>query len=272
MLRYIPVLTVAGSDSSGGAGIQADLKTMSALGCYGMSAITAITAQNTCGVMAVQGIDPAIVTAQIDAVYADILPLAVKTGMLFSTDIVVAVARALRRHRPSSLVVDPVMVSTSGSRLIGADAVDAVVSELFPLAALVTPNKAEAEVLTGCADVAGQARRLHGMGAAAVLLKGGDDGRTDVKTDWLSIGGSGLIRIEAPAVDTRNTHGTGCTLSSAIASYMAMGHDVADSVRLAKSYITKALEAGAGVAVGSGHGPVNHFFESSKLKVHDHKD
>lgn len=272
MLSYIPVLTVAGSDSSGGAGIQADLKTMSALGCYGMSAITAITAQNTCGVMAVQGIDPEVVAAQIDAVYADIPPLAVKTGMLFSKDIVGAVSVALRRYRPSALVVDPVMVSTSGSRLISEDAVESVVSEIFPLATLVTPNKAEAEVLTGHADVTVQAARLHEMGAAAVLLKGGDDGCTDVKTDWLSVAGGELIRIEARAVDSRNTHGTGCTLSSAIASYMALGHDVVTAVRLAKAYITKALEAGAPVSVGGGHGPVNHFFEPSRLKVYDHKD
>ncbi|MDE6491251.1 MAG: bifunctional hydroxymethylpyrimidine kinase/phosphomethylpyrimidine kinase, partial [Muribaculaceae bacterium] len=186
--------------------------------------------------------------------------------------IVKVVAEALRRYRPSALVVDPVMVSTSGSRLIDENAIDAVVSEMFPLAALVTPNKSEAAVLSGSSDVAVQARRLHELGAAAVLLKGGDDSSDDVKTDWLSVGGRELIRIEAPAVDTCNTHGTGCTLSSAIACGMAMGLDVVQAVRLAKRYITQALEAGAHVSVGKGHGPVNHFFEHSKLKIYDHKD
>ncbi len=268
MSKYIPVLTIAGSDCSGGAGIQADIKAMSALGCYGMSAITAITAQNTTSVSAIQGISPEIVSAQIDMVYSDIRPHAVKTGMLFSTDIVAATADALERNNACNIVIDPVMVSTSGSLLISRDAIDTVVSRLFPLSSLITPNVSEAKELTGTSDQQRQAEILHSMGAKNVLLKGGDNGDSQFKTDYLYMDGqSEPIALKSPAVDTRNTHGTGCTLSSAIACFLAMGHGIAESVKLAKEYISLALEAGRDVAVGSGHGPVNHFFQPHKLII-----
>ena len=183
--RYLPVLTVAGSDSSGGAGIQADIKTVSALGCYGMSAITAVTAQNTVGVTAVAGIDPGIVAAQIDAVFDDIRPLAVKTGMLYSSEVVDAVAGSLGRHHAGNLVVDPVMISTSGSRLISADAVEVMVHRLFPLAVLVTPNLQEAVALTGESDPGAQAQWFFSHGVDSVLLKGGDSSGSEEHTSEL---------------------------------------------------------------------------------------
>lgn len=266
MRLYNTVLSIAGSDCSGGAGIQADIKTISAIGCYAMTAITAITAQNTMGVNSVHGVAPSMVTAQIDAVFTDIRPMAVKTGMLFDADNVKAVADALVRHHASNIVVDPVMVSTSGSPLIEPDAIEAVKSLLFPISALVTPNRNEAVWLTGETDPRRQAEALHAMGCRNVLLKGGDSDRTDVKTDFLSVVGTGLTPLNADAVDTRNTHGTGCTLSSAIASYLALGFKIDDAVAKGKLYVTHALQAGAFVTCGHGHGPVNHFFAPRRLK------
>lgn len=267
MKRYIPVLTVAGSDSSGGAGIQADIKTISAIGCYAMSAITAITAQNTCGVTAIQGIDPGVVAAQISAVCSDIPPMAAKTGMLFSRDIVMSVADGFSSFRVPHLVIDPVMVSTSGSRLIADDAVEAIVERLFPLAELVTPNQAEAEALTGATDPMEQARRFTAMGCRNVLLKGGDTDRTDMKIDYLYLQGEDeLITLTADAVDTVNTHGTGCTLSAAIASYLSLGFDLTNAVMRGKLFVTRALRAGTKVTTGHGHGPVNHLFNPRHSK------
>lgn len=268
MSKYIPVLTIAGSDSSGGAGIQADIKTISALGCYGMSAITAITAQNTCGVYGISGVASDMVEAQIDAVFSDIRPRAVKTGMLYSRDVVDAVVNALSRHKCDNLVVDPVMVSTSGSLLIDHEAIEAMVKRLFPLATLVTPNKAEARVLTRYDNVYDQAEEFHRKGVNAVLLKGGDDEDQYVKTDYLSIYGMlDMVKLSSKAVATANSHGTGCTLSSAIASYMARDHNLVESVRLAKRYTTEALKAGANVSIGLGHGPVNHLYNPQKLII-----
>lgn len=267
MHRYIPVLTIAGSDSSGGAGIQADLKTMSAIGCYGMSAITALTAQNTVGVTAVDGVSPAMVKAQIEAVFADIPPMAVKTGMLFSAEIVETVADTLQQYDIPALIVDPVMVSTSGRRLIAEDAIDAVCRRLFPLLTLVTPNRKEAEALTGHTDPRRQAEDLRRQGCANVLVKGGDSDATDFKTDLLLTSDGQWLELKADAVDTPNTHGTGCTLSAAIASYMAIGYNLARAVEMGKLYITRALRSGARITTGSGHGPVNHFFSPRKLKT-----
>ncbi|WP_289748616.1 bifunctional hydroxymethylpyrimidine kinase/phosphomethylpyrimidine kinase [Paramuribaculum intestinale] len=267
MRRYIPVLTIAGSDSSGGAGIQADIKTMSAIGCYGMSAITALTAQNTVGVEAIEGVSPMMVKAQIDAVFADISPAAVKTGMLFSAPIVEAVAEALGHHCVSNLVVDPVMVSTSGKRLIADDAVEAMRRTLFPLLTLITPNRNESEALTGCNDPRRQAEELRRQGCANVLVKGGDSDAVDFKTDMLLTADGDWIELKADAVDTTNTHGTGCTLSSAIACYMAIGYSLPRAVEMGKLFVTRALRAGAKVATGKGHGPVNHFFSPRKLKI-----
>lgn len=257
-MNYLPVLSVAGSDCSGGAGIQADLKTMSALGCYAMSVITAVTAQNTCGVYAVEGISPEIVAAQIDAVFSDIPPLAVKTGMLYSDRIVAEVARSLAAHGVKHLVVDPVMVSTSGSRLISEEAIECMVTRLFPLAEVVTPNVAEAAVLTASANPDEQAAKIMAMGPKSVLLKGGDRAG-DHKTDLLYLADGTVRRFSSPAVDTVNTHGTGCTLSSAIASFLANGRSLADAVAEAKDYVTSALRAGALYKIGEGHGPVDHF-------------
>lgn len=269
---YVPILTVAGSDSSGGAGIQADIKTMSALGCYGMSAITAITAQNTMGVSAIQGINPDVVAAQIDMIYSDIKPLAVKTGMLFSADIVATVAEAFMRNDARNIVVDPVMVSTSGSKLISDDAIELVVKRLFPIAMVITPNKAEAITLTGETDIDRQARVLHKMGAKNILLKGGDCNDNKYKTDYLSLNGHRkLFAIKSAAINTVNTHGTGCTLSSAIACYLALGFDLMKSIKKAKKYISYALFSGKDVEIGHGHGPVNHFFHPDKLKLRDYE-
>ncbi len=267
MKHYIPVLTVAGSDSSGGAGIQADIKTISAIGCYAMSAITAITAQNTCGVTAIQGIDPKVVSAQISAVCSDIPPLAAKTGMLFSRDIVMSVADSFEQFRIPHLVIDPVMVSTSGSRLMTDDAVEAIVERLFPLAELVTPNQAEAVALTGVTDPMEQAKKFIEMDCRNVLLKGGDTDRSDMKIDYLYLyGEDDLITLTADAVNTLNTHGTGCTLSAAIASYLSLGMDLTDAVMRGKLFVTRALQSGAKVRTGHGHGPVNHLFNPRHSK------
>lgn len=254
-----PVLTIAGSDCSGGAGVQADLKTMSAIGCYGMSVITALTAQNTLGVDGVMGVDAEFVGLQIDAVMSDIPPLAVKTGMLYSAEIVEVVAERMERYGVRHLIVDPVMVSTSGSRLIDEYAVNSFVKSLFPLAELVTPNVAEAEVLTQTDVPDLQAERILAMGPRAVLLKGGDRSGS-VKADFLYCADGSRMRFESPAVVTANTHGTGCTLSSAIASFLAGGQTLPEAIGSAKDYVTAALKSWANTKIGHGHGPVDHFF------------
>ncbi len=253
------VLTIAGSDCSGGAGIQADIKTISALGCYGMSVVTAITAQNSLGVTRVDAVDPDMVTAQIKAILDDMSPHAVKTGMLHSVDAVKAVVKCMRTHALPHVVVDPVMMSTSGSRLLSEDAVAEMVGTLFPLADLVTPNVAEAYELTDSLDPEVQASRILDLGPAAVLLKGGDrDG--DQKTDLLFMADGTRAEFSAPAVETVNTHGTGCTFSSAIASCLAQGRPLIESVSTAKAYVTAALISGAQFSIGSGHGPLDHFY------------
>lgn len=257
------VLSIAGSDPSGGAGIQADLKTFSALGCYGMAAITALTAQNTRGVTGVHIPPASFVVAQIDAIFDDVTVAAVKIGMLADAEIVAAVADCLRRHNPPAVVLDPVLVATSGDSLGAPGVVEAMRQHLFPLATLVTPNLPEAATLAGMpepADLAGLeglASRLHEMGAPAVLVKGGHlsgESAEDVLFD-----GTSLTHFSAPRIDTRNTHGTGCTLSSAIAAHLARGLPLVDAIRAAKAYLTAALEASEALSVGSGHGPVHHF-------------
>lgn len=268
--HYLPVLSVAGSDSSGGAGIQADIKTISALGCYAMTAVTAITAQNTTGVLDAIGVDPKTVNQQIAFTASDIAPLAVKTGMLYSTDIVRVVVASLRRCNLRNIVVDPVMISTSGSILLKGDyVVPTVRTELVPIADLLTPNVHEAAVLADSTDWRRQLSEIHSMGCPNILLKGGDrDDNATTKTDILSLDwGKRIVEFTSDAVDTRNTHGTGCTLSAAIASYMAMGLDIEQAVGHAKRFITSALEAGKDIAIGNGHGPVNHFFNPHKLII-----
>ncbi len=267
MRTYYPTLTIAGSDSSGGAGIQADIKTMSAIGCYAMSAITAITAQNTTGVRSIMPVSTTVVADQIDMVMTDIPPLAVKIGMLCNAEVATAVAERLEHYRPDNLIVDPVMVSTSGSMLLEEDAVEVLVRRIFPLATLVSPNQMETKALTGSDKTAVQIEKLRRLGCRNILIKGGDTDRNDIKVDILHLSDSdGTIELKADAVDTRNTHGTGCTLSSAIASYLALGYELSDAVSMAKLYVTHALEAGSWITTGHGHGPVNHFFSPRRLK------
>jgi len=256
------VLSIAGSDSGGGAGIQADLKTFSALGCYGMTAITAITVQNTLGVTGIHSIPVDILRGQIDAVVEDIGVDAVKIGMLATPEVVRTVADALRRHRLQQVVLDPVMVATSGDRLIAEDTKDVLVRELFPLATVVTPNLDEASLLIGRTidgidALEAAASDLLALGAPAVVVKGGH-----LPGDWvvdLLAAQDGLRRtLESPRIATHNGHGTGCTLSSAIASHLALGLPLADAVAHARSYILEAIRAGAAVRTGHGHGPLNH--------------
>lgn len=252
------VLTIAGSDSSGGAGIQADLKTMTALGVYGMSAITALTAQNTTGVSGVLDVDPAFVEAQLDAVFTDIVPDAIKIGMVSQVQIIRAIAGKLRQYGAGNVVVDPVMVSTSGSRLLAEDAADTLAKELFALAAVITPNIPEAELLYGRsigteAEMAQAARMLSETYSCAVLVKGGH--QVGTANDVLVQNGT-LTWFRGTRIDNPNTHGTGCTLSSAIACGLARRWDVETSVRAAKEYLTKILAAG--LDLGQGSGPLDH--------------
>lgn len=269
MKSYVRALTIAGSDSGGGAGIQADLKTFSALGCYGMSAITALTAQNTVGVEAIHEVPPAFVASQIDAVLSDIGVDAVKIGMLGNAETIRAVAERLRAHRVTRVVLDPVMVAKSGDRLLQAEAVEALREELVPLAEVLTPNLPEAAALLGLEAVYARqmeevADRMLELGPRYVLVKGGHAGgveSADVLV-WRSAGGSPQMRrLAQERVQTQNTHGTGCTLSSAIAAYRARGLEVPEAVAAAKRYISGAIQAGAGYRLGRGHGPVHHFFE-----------
>jgi hydroxymethylpyrimidine/phosphomethylpyrimidine kinase len=246
------VLSIAGSDPSGGAGIQADLKTFSALGCYGMAAITALTAQNTRGVRGVHVPDAEFVALELQAIFEDVRVDAVKIGMLANPSIVEAVAGVLSQHHAQNIVLDPVLVATSGDSLGSDDVVQAMVEHLFPLAAVITPNIPEAPE-----DMLPLAVRLRELGAAAVLVKGGHlDGEDAVD---LLLDSSATHWLTARRVDTPNTHGTGCTLSSAIAAGLARGHRLEDAVDEAKRYLTGALVAGTALTVGTGHGPVHHF-------------
>jgi hydroxymethylpyrimidine/phosphomethylpyrimidine kinase len=265
MTQPIPnVLTIAGSDSGGGAGIQADLKAFSALGAYGASVITALTAQNTRGVTAIHTPDPAFITAQLDAVFDDIRIDAVKIGMLANAHVARAVADALRRYRPKHVVLDTVMISKSNHALLAPDAVAVVRDELLPLADLLTPNLPEAAALLGVSaatDEAGmieQGEALRSLGARAVLTKGGHLTAAD-SPDWL-VQDSGTLRLYAARVPVKNTHGTGCTLSSAIAALLPQRADLASAVTDAKIYLTGALQASDQLDVGKGVGPVHHFY------------
>lgn len=269
--RYARVLSIAGSDSGGGAGIQADLKTCAALGCYGMTAITAITAQNTRGVRAIQALPAALLAQQIDAVAEDIGVDAVKIGMLHDAAVVREVAAAIRRHRFAHVVLDPVMVATSGDRLIAEATQEVLVRELFPLATLVTPNLDEAGWLLGravgdTAQLDDAARQLLDLGAPAVLLKGGHLPGPEL-VDVLLAPPAPPRHWRARRIDTVNTHGTGCTLSSAIACGLALGQPLAEAVDAARAYVHGALAAGADVVTGHGHGPLNHGFAPRATRV-----
>ncbi len=259
---YARVLTIAGSDSGGGAGIQADLKTMAALGCYGMTALTALTAQNTVGVQGIHAVPAPFLKAQIQSVMDDIGVDAIKIGMLHAPDIVEVVAWAIDQYRPAHVVLDPVMVATSGDRLIAQETVQELVRQLFPRVSLITPNLDEAQWLLGrplnaAADLPQASQDLLAMGARAVLLKGGHLPGDEV-VDWLQIPDQPGQRLASRRIPSRNVHGTGCTLSSAIASHLALGHGLAQAVMLARHYILGAIEAGAQMRLGSGHGPLNH--------------
>lgn len=259
-------LTIAGSDSSGGAGIQADLKTFAAHQVYGASVIVALTAQNTTGVRAIHAVPGAFVSQQMDAVFEDLDVGAVKIGMLATAELIETVAAGLRKHGAKNIVLDPVMIAASGARLLEEAAVEAVREHLFPLATLITPNLPEAAALLGTtpaqsdAAVDEQAEKLAALGAANVLIKGGH-GSGDVSSDLLLLAGGARLRFNAPRLDTRNTHGTGCTLSSAIAANLARGLPLAEAVGEAKSYISATIAAADQVAVGHGHGPVHHFHQ-----------
>ena len=275
--EYPRVLSIAGSDSGGGAGIQADLKTIAALGCYGMTAITALTAQNTRGVTAIHGVPPQMLRDQIDAVIGDIGAHAVKIGMLHAPEIVEVVAEAIDRHALRQVVLDPVMVATSGDRLLTADAIETIRVRLTRLADIVTPNLPEAAVLLGrgaavattAADLERQAAALVESGARAALVKGGHL-NDDVLTDVLA-SRDGVVRFTSPRIRTRNTHGTGCTLSSAIAASAAKLGDTRETgvsraaVNNARDYLHRAIVSGAGWRLSrhpeSGHGPVNHLVD-----------
>ena len=257
-------VTIAGSDSSGGAGIQADLKTFSALGVYGASVITALTAQNTKGVTAVHEAPPAFVAAQMDAVFSDLAVGAVKIGMLGNAAVIMAVAAGLERHNQTNVVLDPVMAATSGRRLLAGDAIEALRRELLPRALVITPNLPEAAALLDAPqavdenEMLAQADRLVALGANAVLMNGGHAGGAE-STDLL-VTATASIRVIGERIATRNTHGTGCTLSAAIAAGLAQGYGLTQAVRDAKEYITSAIAAADRLSIGNGPGPVHHFF------------
>lgn len=261
------VLTIAGSDSGGGAGIQADIKAISATGSYACSVITAITAQNTLGVSDIFPIPLAHVETQLDAVFSDIQVTAVKIGMLADAGIISIVAEKIREYQPKFLVLDPVMVATSGDLLLEESAISTLKAELIPLSDVITPNLPEAAALTGrpipatVADMESMISDLRALGSRATLLKGGHLTASDVSTDLL-IDDNHVERFSAKRVNTQNVHGTGCTLSSAIASYLAQGLPMSMAIKQAKQYITQAIMHADLLKIGQGHGPVNHFYQS----------
>jgi len=273
------VLSIAGSDSGGGAGIQADLKTIAALGCYGLTAITALTAQNTQGVTAIHAPEPEFLRAQLDAVFEDIGADAVKIGMLHSPEIVAVVASALKQYRPGFVVLDPVMVATSGDRLITPQTQEHIVAELFPLATIVTPNLDELSWLIGTTvdswtQFEESAKALHAMGAKNVLVKGGhmkSPNLMDMLVEFTArpkaADAIAITEIVKPRIHTQNLHGTGCTLSSAIACFLALGYPLKAAVKGAQDYVYQAISAAVAMRIGSGHGPVNHSFSPQSMHL-----
>jgi hydroxymethylpyrimidine/phosphomethylpyrimidine kinase len=262
-MRTPIAVTIAGSDSGGGAGIQADLKTFAAFGVYGASVITALTAQNTQGVAAIHDVPADFIAAQMDAVFSDLSVGAVKIGMLSQPAVIAAVAAGLDRHGQTDVVLDPVMIAASGDRLLAPEAVDVLRRDLIPRALIITPNLPEAAALLEAApaasegDMRDQVMGLLALGPRAVLLKGGhSDGPESVD---IFFDGAVELRLPAPRIATRNTHGTGCTLSSAIAAGLAKGLELVEAVADAKEYVTLAIAASDRLTIGSGHGPVHHF-------------
>lgn len=266
------VLTIAGSDSGGGAGIQADIKAISATGGYACSVITALTAQNTQGVSGIYPISSEFVEQQLDAVFSDLNVVAVKVGMLSDSTIINAVAQKIKQYAPQYVVVDPVMVTRNGDLLLENSAIESLKSALLPLADVITPNLPEGAALlnaaipTNEAEMLTMVNELKCLGANAVLLKGGFLQKDENSTDLLALSDDSIERLSTPRIQTANTHGTGCTLSSAIASYLAQGHPLKEAVHLGKQYITQAITRADELTIGQGHGPVNHFFA-----FNDHK-
>ena len=270
MMHYVKTLTIAGSDSGGGAGIQADIKTMSALGCYASSVVTAVTAQNTKQVFCIQDIEAAVVEAQLRAVLTDLRPDAIKIGMVGCAENIKTIAQVLAEYNDIPLVIDPVMVSTSGNKLMEEEAIGTFCQHLLPMATVLTPNIAEAEVLARrtiatVADIDEAAEQILKLGCKALLIKGGHiEGNEKTDRLYFSNNSKPLI-FESETIDSFNTHGTGCTLSSAIAAFLARGLRLEKAVAMAKNYISQAIREGANVCIGSGHGAVNHFFYPEKL-------
>ncbi|KQS33483.1 bifunctional hydroxymethylpyrimidine kinase/phosphomethylpyrimidine kinase [Dyadobacter sp. Leaf189] len=271
MTRYPTVLTIAGSDSGGGAGIQADLKTIAALGAYGASAITALTAQNTMGVRSIHAVPPAFLKEQIEAVFDDIAVDAVKIGMVNTIEVAQVIAEMLERYKPGFVVFDPVMVSTSGSRLIRDETVAVLWEVLFPLVHLITPNLDEARILISEKIDSVEAMKMAAeemvrRGCNAVLLKGGHL-VAPVLSDIFARKDQDTLILESSYIDSRNVHGTGCTLSSAIAAFVAAGNSVPESIIFAKEYISGAIAAGKDVTTGHGPGPLNHSFSPIPMQL-----
>lgn len=275
--RYPTVLSIAGSDSSGGAGIQADLKTISALGGYGCTAITAITAQNTCGVSGIWPLSMEALCAQMDAVFTDLRVDAVKTGMLHNAETVCCVADAVRKYKVANLVIDPVLVATSGDALSKGGVVEAMRENLFPFAKLITPNLKEAEILSGeeihtLEDMKKVAVQLLELSPQGVLIKGGHL-TGDKMIDVLLVAGMKEPRLlESDRIETENLHGTGCTLSSAIATFLAQGLTLEEAVVQAKEYVWQAIRSGAEVFTGHGHGPLNHAWQPVRQQIIELKE
>lgn len=271
MRTYPKVLSIAGSDCSGGAGIQADLKTFSALGVYGMTAITALTAQNTCGVTDVVPTPPEHFAKELDAIFCDIRPDAIKIGMSVNAEVIGTIANKLIEYSAKNIILDPVMISTSGHQLIDQKAINMLSNRLMPICDLLTPNRYEAEQIAGIKistneDICRVANNILKY-TKAVLIKGGhlDD---EYVTDYLfTREGDAPKTFTAKRIDTVNTHGTGCTLSSAIASYMALGYEIIESIRLAKEYLTNAIDSGSSIHIGNGHGPMNHLWNPQRMTI-----
>lgn len=267
--KYCSVLTIAGSDSGGGAGIQADLKTFAAHGCFGTSAITAVTAQNTLGITAIHSIPPAVIQSQITAVMDDIEPAAVKIGMLPDAETVFAVAETLKKYKDIPIILDPVIKATVGTELANAESVQAIKSQLFPIATLITPNLNEAVLFTGSdiVNVDGMqaaAQMLLSFGSKAILVKGGHLKGLMLYNVYADQNGEKRI-FSYPYIPSANTHGTGCTLASAIAAHIARGESLQDAIAAAGNYVNMAIKAGRNVKTGNGCGPLNHLFRPRKL-------
>lgn len=272
--KYFRVLTIAGSDSGGGAGIQADIKAISAMGCYASSAITAVTVQNTLGVQAVHPIPLDILEGQIDAILSDIGADAIKIGMLHSSKVVNLVAEMIEKYGIRNVVLDPVMVSTSGHKLIEDDAIESIKNRLIPLSRVITPNIPEAEILSGCKISSEQdfeqiAKKLSFNKSVSVLLKAGHLDNDCLVDYFYNVEDNTITLLPSKRVKTRNTHGTGCTLSSAFASALARGEDLTLAAKSAKKYIEQAIEFGAEYEIGHGHGPVNHGFNPLKMLTNE---